>query len=202
MPTVTEKMRGFVEHYIALGGRNATRAAVLAGYAEGGAAAIASRLLRDPRVLAYLRHIASTKIRAGVIESVRTLEGIRDDATVSAGERRKAASELLDRAGMLIERITTITHEHVIRDQHVGSSLAATIRELIAQGGTGLTITDPAQFGLWAADVDRLGAAGVVGARSSDRIVDADFEELPSPDPLPVPEPVPEGAEGLEDLLA
>jgi hypothetical protein len=112
---LTPKMLAFVDHYVELGGKSQEQAAVLAGYAASGAAALASRLLRRPDVLAYLRHVAETRIRADVVISADVLRMIRDDASVPPGERRKAASELLDRAGLIVAKLSQ--HNVVVDDR-------------------------------------------------------------------------------------
>ncbi|MEP6604536.1 MAG: terminase small subunit, partial [Nitrosospira sp.] len=71
--SLSAKMRFFVDHYVSQGGRHQGRAAIMAGYSRSAADAVASRLLRRPDVLALLRHIVETRIKADVVTSADTL---------------------------------------------------------------------------------------------------------------------------------
>lgn len=127
--TLTPKMLAFVEAYIEAGGRNAGRCAILAGYSPTSAGPIASRLLRRPDVLAYLRHVAESRMQADVIASAEVLRTLRDDPTVAAAERRKCASELLDRAGLIVAK--HVINEHVMPSaEELRDRLAIALRTL------------------------------------------------------------------------
>lgn len=122
-PALTDRQRRFVDLYVENGGRQQGNCARLAGIASTAADAWASRALRHPGILAELRRIAETRMQADVIRSTEVLRQLRDDASVPPAERRKAASELLDRAGMIVAKVSehnvNVTHEDrdtIIRD--------------------------------------------------------------------------------------
>jgi phage terminase small subunit len=110
---LTPKQIAFAEAYVLkLGGRNASGAAALAGYstAGNGHQAVASRLLRDPRVLALIRHLVLTDVQASAVCSMAVLQELQDDIGVPPDTRRKAALNLLEQAGYLVEKFATVRH--------------------------------------------------------------------------------------------
>jgi hypothetical protein len=170
---LTPKMRAFAEAYCDLGGQNATKAAMVAGYAQSAAAAVASRLLRRDDVLAYLRHLVETKFRAEAIKSATVLAKIRDDETAPVGERRKAASELLDRAGLIVAKLNQ--HHVTIEDTRPEAQIAEILRLCKAQG------IEPSALGLG-------GLVAFVGrekaeALAASPVLDAEFSEDAEPEP-------------------
>jgi hypothetical protein len=170
---LTEKMRSFAEHYVQMGGQNATEAARRAGYAASGAQAVSSRMLRDPRILDYLKWLAETRMRAGVIKSVQVLEKIRDDDTVAPDVRRKAAESLLDRGGLLLTKL----HEHRVEITETRDGQIAEILRLCRTQNI-----DPAALGLQ-------GLVAFVGREKAERLaaprnaIDAEFSEDVEPEP-------------------
>ena len=142
---LTERTVAFVELFVAQGGKNAERAAVQAGFAKSGAQAHASRLLRDARVLALLRHITETRLRASVVSAMEVMELLKDDPTCPPAVRLKAAEACLDRGGMLLERVSTM--HHVVEDRR--RSNAGDLRELIDTIiglDVGVAVVDPAKL--------------------------------------------------------
>lgn len=143
--TLTPKMLAFIEAYVDSGGRNQRRAALLAGYSKTSADTVASRLLRRPDVLAVLRHIVETRIRADAVASAETLRELRDSPSTPANVRRLAASELLDRAGLLVERFSTV--HHVVEDRRtvgqIGSSVYRAMQEMASDIGVEIVVRDP-----------------------------------------------------------
>jgi phage terminase small subunit len=139
MDTLTQKQRAFVDAFVQLGGKHQEKAALAAGYSKSGAASIASHLLRRPDVLAYLKHVAETRVKAGIVRSVEVLETLRDDVSISPETRRKCAEVLLGHAGLIVARVseTTIRVEET-RDQQI----AEVLRLCKANG------VDPAVLGL------------------------------------------------------
>jgi hypothetical protein len=129
---LTPKMRAFVEAFVAAGGKHQERAAIAAGYSPPGAAAIASRLLRRDDVLAYLKHVVETRVRAGIVKSVEVLEQLRDDTSISPDVRRKCAETLLGHGGMLIAKVNE-THI-TVEDQRPEAQIASIIEMCKRQG--------------------------------------------------------------------
>jgi hypothetical protein len=181
---LTPKMLKFIDLYIEAGGRQQERCAILAGYAPSGAAAIASRLLRRPDVLRVIRHITETVIQGDVLASANVLRQIRDDAEAETGERRKAASELLDRAGMLIAKVSTVNH--VIEDHRMfGAQAAETLRNFVETLVKDRLVT--------VNDEDRL--RSYLDVLATPTLTDADYEEIEDE-----PEPLAAAADGREVL--
>lgn len=139
-------MRAFVEHYVDLGGRHQGRAAIMAGYGKAGADAIASRLLRRTDVLALLRHIVETRIKADAVASAEALKELRDNPTTPAAVRRQCANDLLDRAGMLVEKFATI--RHVVEPQRgpAGARILEMLRRLAPDMGIEILVRDQAKL--------------------------------------------------------
>ena len=189
---MTPKMLAFLDAYVRFGGRYQERAAIVAGYAPSGAGAVASRLLRRPDVLRVLRHITETVIKGDVLRSADVLREIRDDPGAETGERRKAASELLDRAGMLIAKLS---QHHVVVDdrRHNPAADAASLTLLHRQ-----LIEDAARAG--AVQVDEVKLASFLRERQEanerglERLranaVDAEYEVIED-----------EGPDDLSDVL-
>ena len=109
--------RAFVAAYVESGGRNQEKCALAAGVAPSGARAWSYKALRNPKVLSALRQIADTTIRANVVNATEVLLQVMNDAGVAPGERRKAASEVLDRAGLIVARIDKLTVDVTVRQE-------------------------------------------------------------------------------------
>jgi phage terminase small subunit len=200
---LTAKQLSFVEHYVGLAGRHQGRAAIMAGYSRTGADAHASRLLRDPRILRVLRHYAETRIKATVVASAATLEELRDDLSAPQAVRLKAASELLDRAGLLVEKISTM--HHIVSDQR--RSNAGDLRELVdlvVNLDVGVVVGDPDKLQralALAAQRDQAKVIDITPVEADDAVEPA----LAAPAPVPTalqPPVVADAVSDLEDLEA
>jgi hypothetical protein len=125
---LTERQSRFVDLYIDLGAKHAGRAARLAGIADSGADAWASRALRHPTILAEIKRRAITTLTAETHASVQALVTLRDTSTDDA-VRLRAASQILDRGGVLaatlarLELDVTVTQD---RDSLIAEIMAFT----------------------------------------------------------------------------
>lgn len=170
--SLTAKMLSFVEHYVAQGGRHQGRAAIMAGYARTAADAVASRLLRRPEILALLRHIVETKIKADVLSSAETLKELRDSPATPPAVRRHCANDLLDRAGLLVEKFSTVHHVVERHGDVTGSQVLQLIHNLAPQMGVELVVRDQAKL-------DRFLAAADRQVRHVDRdAIEGEFEDM------------------------
>lgn len=171
MRKLSPQQRSFVYAMTACGG-NMTRAALAAGYGAGSetekqrekAARVAgSRLASEPKVLEAIKEEAEKRLHSGALIAASTLLEIVGDPLHK--DRLKAASQLLDRAGLIIET------KHTVNVTHSGAD-----RETVAR------ITDLAtKLGL-----DPKALLGQTGP-----IIDAEFEEVPreaDPPEAPAPE--------------
>lgn len=172
-------MRAFVTAMMETGGQGEGRAAYLAGY--GGtidsAKVAASRMMRMPTVLAAIREEADRRLRSGGILAASALVEIAND--MKHKDRFKAAVELLNRSGLLVEQTHRVIHE----DHRSDAEIERAVANLATKYGI-----DPAKL------------LGTAAAKISVGAVDAEFVEIT--------EAMPEetggaltGAEGLEDLL-
>ena len=170
---LTPMMREFVHIYVETGGRDASLAARLAGYStkSDGHRVIAHRLLRDPRILAAIRHEVETKVKAGAALAMGTLLELAEKASTD-GVRFQAAQAVLDRAGLLVAKVSE--HTVIVEDRRTTAELVAAIRSHAAVAE---------KHGIDLSFIEGL-------ALSADPVVDAEYEEVPA-----------DGREGLEDLL-
>ena len=172
--SMSDKMLAFVEHYIDLGGRHQGRAAIMAGYSPSAADAVASRLLRRNDVLALLRHVTETRIKADAIASADTLRELRDDPGTPAAVRRQCANDLLDRAGLLVEKFSTMRHVLEDRVTLSGPRIWQMLRDTAPEMGIEIAIRDQAKLNRWIKIMDRPGSNDTTGVPEA---IDADFEE-------------------------
>ena len=113
MMDLTDPQRMFVMHYLNQGGQNAAEAARRAGYGNSPEtqAVSASRMLRQPRILAALREVADHRLKSGAILAASAIVEIANDPLHR--DRFKAATELLNRAGLVVETVSrVITEDH------------------------------------------------------------------------------------------
>lgn len=103
-PTAQQKL--FIDNYIKRRKKNATQAAILAGYSEKTASSQASQLLKNPKVLEYLkeREDALTKeLREefvfDALEARKVMYEIMNNEKAKDSDRINAAKDFLDRAG-------------------------------------------------------------------------------------------------------
>lgn len=100
------QQKEFVDQHLRLRKKNATQAAILAGYSEKTASSQASQLLKNPKVLEYLkeREDALTKeLREefvfDALEARKVMYEIMNNEKAKDNDRISAAKDFLDRAG-------------------------------------------------------------------------------------------------------
>lgn len=103
---LTEQRKLFVDEYLRLKCKNATQAAINAGYSEKSAKSQASQILRDTEVSEYLEHrkaLLEAELRQEFIfdalEARTVLYQIMSDPEVDRKDRINVAKDFLDRAG-------------------------------------------------------------------------------------------------------
>ena len=106
---LTEQRRMFVEEFLKLRCKNATQAAINAGYSEKSASAQASQILKDTEVSAYLeqrkseiRQELQQEFLFDALVARRTMYEIMQNEEVPSRDRLTAARDFLDRAGFNI----------------------------------------------------------------------------------------------------
>ena len=128
---LSERQAAFVREYVERGGRpgSAASAAQAAGYARPGpkgraaARVRASELLRNPKVLAYLRDELTRKLNASATLGVNVLVELAQSGPPQV--RLQAAKELVDRGyGPIVSR-----NAHL----HAATSIEDLLRQLDAQ---------------------------------------------------------------------
>lgn len=138
MRACTLPQRRFVIAYVEeplLNGRgNALGAARLAGY---GSTTAGRDLMRNPKVLDAIEECARQRLRGGALLGASVLVDIAGDTTAKGSDRIKAATELLDRAGI----ITETKHHVVVEDNRTEAELVAFIKAKAKLAGV-----DPALF--------------------------------------------------------
>lgn len=146
MAALTPKMRAFVTALLEDGTANATRAAAAAGYSPGNQEALrvtGHRLAHDSRVQAALQEEAGKRLGAGVVAAVNVVLEIAADPTNSANERLKAASMILNRAGLhektehkvVVEQATTTLAEVIADIRAMALVIKADPRVMLEQAG-------------------------------------------------------------------
>lgn len=103
---MTERQKQFVEEYILLKCRNATQAAINAGYSEKTAYSIASENLKKPVIREYLEQRKgelADELRQNMffdaIEARDVMERILKNPHARDADKLSAAKDFLDRAG-------------------------------------------------------------------------------------------------------
>ncbi|EOH86712.1 terminase small subunit [Enterococcus pallens] len=103
---IRNQQKDFVKHYLALRKKNATQAAINAGYSEKTASSQASQLLKNPKVLEYLKSEEEALTQAlwdeftfDALEARKVLYEVMSDPMSKDSDRLAAAKDLLDRAG-------------------------------------------------------------------------------------------------------
>jgi len=128
---LTRKQRAFIEHFVAIGGRDAAKAASLAGYLKG-AKVSAFRLLRQPLILQELRNLAERKLRSNVALGAAVLEDLARNAK-NESVRLKAAESLLDRGGLMLQTVSK--HEITVTHNRTDQELLARVEQLTRELG-------------------------------------------------------------------
>lgn len=106
MIVLTEQRKMFVDEYLKLRCKNATQAAINAGYSEKSASAQASQILKDSEVAEYLNQRKNEISRDlqqefiyDALEARKVMYSIMTDETAADKDRLAAAKDFLDRAG-------------------------------------------------------------------------------------------------------
>jgi|SRR5215469_12610608 len=158
---LTDLQKRFCEIYIQHGGKNPTECVRLAGYSDASDAASvrAHELLRNENILAELRRLAQCRISAAVAVAAAELEDIATDRnSLKRSTQLKAIESILNRSGLLIERISRIdvNVRHSIDTLPPGESLR---RDLLAEADAmGIQIVDFARFDAYCNSLDRIAA--------------------------------------------
>lgn len=82
---LNEKQRRFAEEYVQY--MNATQAAIRAGYAERSAEVRASRLLRNSKVVEYIKELRSKRVENVVYDQQYVLDNIAEVIEKAAGRK-------------------------------------------------------------------------------------------------------------------
>jgi len=115
MKALSKPQRTFVSVYLEQGGANAERAAAAAGYGgtAGSLAQAAHRLTHNLRVQAAMKEEAEKRLKAGSILASSVLIEIASDRMHK--DRFKAAVELLNRAGLIVQT----EHKVIVEDNRL-----------------------------------------------------------------------------------
>ncbi|MBS6645876.1 MAG: terminase small subunit [Clostridiaceae bacterium] len=106
MTALTEQRKMFIDEYLKLRCKNATQAAINAGYSKKSASQQASDLLKIPEVSDYLndqKRLIESELRQEFIfdatEARKVMYKIMTDDSAENKDRLSAAKDFLDRAG-------------------------------------------------------------------------------------------------------
>lgn len=104
--TLREQQKEFVNEYLKLRKKNATQAAINAGYSSRTASSQASQLLKNPKVMDYLdeqEKAIDQELRQefvfDALEARKVMNAIMNDEGAKDSDRLTAAKDFLDRAG-------------------------------------------------------------------------------------------------------
>lgn len=126
MSALREQQRAFVEYHVATGGRNAG-VAYMAAYPEctkEACRAAASRLMRDPRVLAAFREEADKRVQGHTILATDLLMTIAENPQHK--DQFRAIVEILNRAGMIV----ATRHEVEVTDNRSTEEIISLVKRL------------------------------------------------------------------------
>lgn len=103
---LTDQRKMFVDEYLKLRCKNATQAAINAGYSEKSASAQASQILKDTEVAEYLEQRKSEISKElqqefiyDALEARKVMYSILTDETAADRDKIAVAKDFLDRAG-------------------------------------------------------------------------------------------------------
>lgn len=113
---LTEQRKLFIDEYLKLRCKNATQAAINAGYSAKSAQSQASQILNDPKVSEYLEH-RKKQIRSDLqqdfifdaLEARKVMYSILKNPESKDADRISAAKDLLDRAGFKAQEKVELT---------------------------------------------------------------------------------------------
>lgn len=103
---IRNQQKDFVKHYLALRKKNATQAAINAGYSKKTASSQASQLLKNAKVLEFMKEEEKALTEAlweeftfDALEAREVMYGIMNNPGARDSDRLAAAKDFLDRAG-------------------------------------------------------------------------------------------------------
>ena len=158
MLALSKPMRCFVVALLETGGIDATRAAGAAGYGgtQNSQWQAAHRLSHNPKVMLAIKEEADKRLRAGAILAASALVEICGD--VRHKDRFKAAQELLNRAGLIVQT----EHKVIVEDNRTTDEIEQAIILLARRNGI-----DPTKL---------LGPANKAAQKAE--AIDGEFEEV------------------------
>ena len=131
MRSLSPHMRRFVMCLLEHGGDNYTRAAIAAGYATSGAAAVGSRLAHDERIQDAMEEEARKRLKSGALLATSVLLDTIRNPTVQTKDKLKAIDMVLNRVGLHPLTEHKVTHEHTVDD----ADLIAKVKRLSGELG-------------------------------------------------------------------
>tara|TARA_Y100000310_G_scaffold325434_1_gene388896 strand:- start:106 stop:705 length:600 start_codon:yes stop_codon:yes gene_type:complete len=122
------KRRAFAYHYAGAAAFNATRAALLAGYAPAAAYATGAELLREPQVMELVAFLAHERLRAASITAQDVIGALITEATrtgpgTSHSARVQALTTLARHFSLLNDRVTVEAGATFVLERSDGSSM-------------------------------------------------------------------------------
>ena len=134
MVGLSKHQERFVHEFLKLRKKNATQAAVNAGYSEKSAASQASQLLKNPKVLEFLEQEETEYLEAlwqefkfDALEARQVLHEIMKDPFAKDSDRISAAKDFLDRAGF--KAIDKIEHSGAVDISGTADKLRDRLRQ-------------------------------------------------------------------------
>lgn len=125
MREATNQQRLFVDEYLKLRKKNQTQAAINAGYSPKSASAQSSQLLKNPKVLEYLKMRESQltedlreQFIFDALEARKVMRDIMLNKKSSDRDRLSAAKDFLDRAGFKPVEKTNISGDLNITNEY------------------------------------------------------------------------------------
>jgi phage terminase small subunit len=145
----TEQQKNFIDEYLKLRKKNATRAAINAGYSKKSAKSQASQLLNNPKLLEYLEKREKQPEKElkrefffDAIDARQILSDIVNNPNSKDTDRINAAKDLLDRAGYKAVDVheiqsTVNINADGLTDSELEERIAELERELSTSDGDG-----------------------------------------------------------------
>lgn len=129
MRACTERQRKMVYGFV-YEGLNKTDAIKYAGYEPTSANGNVWGYFQHPKVQAAIEELARGLLKSHAPGSIRTLLAIRDNVDAPPDVRRKAANDILDRAGISTHTQHTLHVEHHLSERDKDARLLALADEL------------------------------------------------------------------------
>jgi hypothetical protein len=126
---LTAKQRAFAEAYVTLGGKSGVgcAAARAAGYSPTDLRR-ASKLLKHPGVLEYIKHLSRQRLSAGAALGAETLLAIAENGRPTDAVKLKAATALLAHGGLApvvqTENRTVVEHRGGMSSEALAHSIS------------------------------------------------------------------------------